>query len=291
MDLNRNPSRALLPFAVYLLLVAGVCLTNRGAPTVVFAAVVTVHAVFAALLLRFANQAPSPVAGRWRLALPYVLWLACWLELGWLIRSSGLSMNDAQIAAVDLAVFGGHGHLLFARWLPEADQVMHLIYLSYYGLVLGPPLVLVLQRRAADCDRYTSVVMATYLLCFLAYLVYPVLGPRAATAAQVATGHGGGSLGALAEALRQAGDSLGTAFPSSHCAGALAAALAAGKLFSRRTRFVLLVWAGLITLSTIYTGNHYSIDAVAGVLVAVGVRLAADQICRARAAIPKEALS
>ena len=127
MDLNRNPSRALLPFAVYLLLVVGVCLTNRGAPTVAFAAVATVHAVFAALLLHFANQAPSPVAGRWRQALPYVLWLACWLELGWVIRSSGLSMHDAQIAAVDLAVFGDHGHLLFARWLPEADQVMHLI--------------------------------------------------------------------------------------------------------------------------------------------------------------------
>ena len=291
MDLNRNPSRALAPFVAYLLLVIGVCLAGAGAIPVAFAAVAMVHAVFAALLVRFANRAPSPVAGHWRLALPYVLWLACWLELGWLIRSSGPSMHDAQIAAVDLAVFGGHGHLLFARWLPEADQVMHLIYLSYYGLVLGPPLVLVLRRRAADCDRYTSVVMTTYLLCFLVYLVYPVLGPRAAMAAQAAIGHGGGSLGALAEALRQAGDSLGTAFPSSHCAGAFAAALAAGELFSRRTRAVLLVWAGLIAISTIHTGNHYGIDAVAGVLVALGVRLAAGQIRRARATIPKEALS
>jgi len=283
MDLNHTPSRVLWLFALYQAAVAAVYVAGPGGRSVALGGLALVHVAIAALLLRFASRAPSRETSRWRLALPYALWLACWLQLGWLIRFSGHPMHDAQIAAADLALFGGHGHLLFARWLPQADQVMHLIYLSYYGLVLGPPLVLALRRRTADCQRYTRVVMATYLLCFLIYLLYPVLGPRAAAAAQAAAGHdggalGGGALGALTEALRQAGDSPGTAFPSSHCAGAFAAALAAGAMVSRRTRALLLVWAGLITLSTIHTGNHYGIDAAAGVLLAVSVHLAAIRV-------------
>ena len=306
MDLNRTPSRVLWLFAFYQAAVAAVYVAGPGGRSVAFGGLAMVHVAVAALLFRFASRPPSRETSRWRLALPYALWLACWLQLGWLIRFSEQSMHDAQIAAADLALFGGHGHLLFARWLPQADQVMHLIYLSYYGLVLGPPLVLALRRRTADCDRYTRVVMATYLLCFLAYLLYPVLGPRAAAAAQAATNHGGGAVGVLAEALRQAGDSPGTAFPSSHCAGAFAAALAAGAMVSRRTRALLLAWAGLITLSTIHTGNHYGIDAAAGVLLAVSVHLAAirvrqDRVRQAqlrharvrqtRVVVPKEVLS
>ncbi len=51
-----------------------------------------------------------------------------------------LALDRPLGVVADLALFGGHGHLLFARWLPQASQVMHLFYLSYYGLVLGPPL-------------------------------------------------------------------------------------------------------------------------------------------------------
>jgi len=76
----------------------------------------------------------------------------------------------------------------------------------------------------------------------------------------------------LAEGLRRAGDVQGTAFPSSHCAGALAAALAAGEFLARRQRIALLVWAGLIGVSTVHTGNHYALDAAAGLLLALGVR-------------------
>ena len=296
MDLNHTPSRVLWLFAFYQAAVAAVYVAGPGGRSLALGGLALVQVIVAALLFRFASRPPLHRTSRWRLALPYALWLACWLQLGWLIRSSGQSMHDAQIAAADLALFGGHGHLLFARWLPQASQVMHLFYLSYYGLVLGPPLVLALRRRTTDCERYTRVVMATYLLCFLAYLLYPVLGPRAAAAAQAATGHGGATLGVITEALRQAGDSPGTAFPSSHCAGAFAAALAAGAMFSRRTRAVLLVWAGLITLSTIHTGNHYGIDAAAGVLLAVSVHLTAIRVRQARVrqtrvVVPKEVLS
>jgi membrane-associated phospholipid phosphatase len=77
-------------------------------------------------------------------------------------------------------------------------------------------------------------------------------------------------------------------------------------MVSRRTRALLLAWAGLITLSTIHTGNHYGIDAAAGVLLAASVHLVAVRVRQdrvrqaqlrqfrvrqARVVVPKEVLS
>ena len=71
------------------------------------------------------------------------------------------------------------------------------------------------------------------------------------------------------QAFFAAGDSLGTAFPSSHCAASVAAALLVRRHFGNRAGVVAGVWAGMIVMSTIYTNNHYGIDALAGVLLAL----------------------
>jgi membrane-associated phospholipid phosphatase len=86
-----------------------------------------------------------------------------------------------------------------------------------------------------------------------------------------ATADGDGLMAGLVEALRRAGDSPGTAFPSSHCAGVTAAALFARRCFAPATCRWLAVWAALVVLSTVYTRNHYALDATAGVLTALSV--------------------
>ena len=184
------------------------------------------------------------------------------------------SPQDPGIAAVDLAVFGVHWHDRLAELLPGAamGEAMHFAYLSYYALVLAPPLWLALRGRRADCARYTTLMLGTYLLCFTIYLLLPVQGPRALLGGAGSPGEG--AMAGFADWMRRTGDSEGTAFPSSHCAGALAAAMAAGACVARRLRRGLLVWAALIVLSTVYTGNHYALDSLAGVVAAVGVRLA-----------------
>ena len=205
---------------------------------------------------------------------PYGLWILCWIEIGRITVWSGHAVQDVRIVALDLGVFGVHLHERFVELFPAPalGEVMQAIYLSYYFLVLGPPLLLALRRKPLICERYTLALMTTYLVCFTVYLLYPVLGPRAAAAA-VAVTPGDGGVAAWSEALRQLGDSPGTAFPSSHCAGSLAAALAAGRYVARPWALLLIAWAGLIAVSTIVTGNHYAIDAACGLAVAVGVHL------------------
>lgn len=275
MALNRQPDRALAAFAVHrgaLALACGLLLPRQPLAA---AALATGNA---ALALAFAGLARRPTPAEppaWRLLLPWVLWLLCWLETGWLIDLAGRDPRDAAVAAADLALFGGPWHERLGRLLPGAGlaEAMQALYLSYYALVLGPPLLLALRGRRRACADYTATVTATYLLCYLAYVVHPVLGPRAAAlAGGGGDGAAGGVAAGLAAALRAAGDSPGTAFPSSHCAGALAAALAAGAHLGPHSRALIVAWAALVAVATVHTGNHYTLDSAAGLLLAVGVR-------------------
>ena len=53
----------------------------------------------------------------------------------------------------------------------------------------------------------------------------------------------------------------------------LAAALAAGRYLEKPWPTILLGWALLITVATVATGNHYAIDSICGLIVALGVYL------------------
>jgi membrane-associated phospholipid phosphatase len=72
----------------------------------------------------------------------------------------------------------------------------------------------------------------------------------------------------LVYSLLQRGSSYGAAFPSSHVAAALTAALATFQ-GDRRLGLILLVPAIILPFAVVYTQMHYGMDAVAGVIVGV----------------------
>jgi membrane-associated phospholipid phosphatase len=74
-------------------------------------------------------------------------------------------------------------------------------------------------------------------------------------------------------AVKHAFDSLGTAFPSSHAAAAVATALALLPLVRPAWRVLVVVQAVLVLVACVYTGNHYAVDVVAGATVALVVTL------------------
>jgi membrane-associated phospholipid phosphatase len=100
-----------------------------------------------------------------------------------------------------------------------------------------------------------------YGICFITYLMFPVDGPRFVVGAAAAPE---GPIRAFVLELLRAGSSRGTAFPSSHVAAALVAALAALSTQRRVGVAVTLLTAGL-ALGTVYGGFHYAVDALAGV--------------------------
>ena len=277
MDLSLNSQGKLsLLFALYSL-TAGVVWVARLGWTSMSLGALGLHLMLTGGLIFRARHAGSsdqyqcPGSTRTAAAMlwPWLLWLLAWTEIGWLFRAATPLYHDQAIAQLGLAVFGVHWNELLPRlWSGRGwQEAMTGFYLSYYFLIVGPAVILAVQRRRQAFMDHTLGLMLTYLGCFAIYLLLPVTGPREmALAVGSSTAHETvGFLPRLMNAVFAAGDSVGTAFPSSHCAGATAAALLCQRHFSGRVAVLCGIWAGLIVISTIHTNNHYAIDGLAGV--------------------------
>jgi membrane-associated phospholipid phosphatase len=197
-----------------------------------------------------------------------------WGELGVVQRLRALPPHDEAIRALDLTLFRGHWSDVWMTRMPypALQEIMFFSYFLYYLLLIVPPFAI---GFAGGWKAFRSVVLAvmlTYLTCFLFYLVFPVYGPRAMTAA-MSPSASEGFFQLLVERARASGDSLGTAFPSSHVAGAMTMAWLGWRWLGRRWGLLLAAAALAVALATVYTRNHYVVDAVAGALWVLPLQL------------------
>ncbi len=272
MDIRNDKPGIEIPLMAYNVILAGVWVLRAGQESVT-PFMVFLHVGLALLLLEMPRvgtetRLPLRILGR---VYPYLMWTLAWSEIGLLYDLTLPVVHDGSIKALDLAFPGFHLNEVMSSFLPWTwlRNIMGLSYLSYYLLILGPPAALAIRRREKELEYHTFGLISTYLVCFVIYLALPVLGPRDLAHAAGETAQGvGGLFGPVINAFFEAGDSLGTAFPSSHCAGSVAAALLVRRHFGRTTGLIASVWAGFIVVSTVYTNNHYAIDAVAGVATA-----------------------
>jgi len=225
------------------------------------------HLVAAGLPWLFAWARPR---GFWRVlreGYPLIGFVVFWGELGVVQRLRGLRPHDAAIRALDLRLFREHWSEVWMTRMPypPLQELMFFCYFLYYMLLVVPPVAIGVARGWKAFRSVVLAVMLTYLSCFLFYIAFPVYGPRAMAAA-MAPSAPEGFFHALVERARESGDSLGTAFPSSHVAGVVTIACMGWRWLGRGWGMVLALAALAVALSTVYTGNHYVVDAVAGAL-------------------------
>ncbi len=195
----------------------------------------TAHALMAALVLlapRARNAGPvGRFFGDWY---PMVLLPALYGEIGVLTLSAGFQ-NDLLIQRLETWVFGSQ---ISYRWIRESPSSRHTIF----------------------------AVMATFYLCYIVFLFFPVAGPRYAFdgAHNIATDVWPARFAAW---LLDRGDSWGAAFPSSHVAASVVAAGMALRYWRPLGLLLLPFTAGLI-LAVVYGQFHYAVDALAGLMVA-----------------------
>lgn len=232
------------------------------------------------LIHRLPERLPAAAAAI-RLGYPALSLFPLWSELGFMNRLHRPHGHDAAIARLDLSIFGIHWHAAWRNAMPEAwlSETMHAFYLSYYLILAIPALTTALLRRDEAFRDISFRLMLTYTTCFTVYLFFPVYGPHHFEAAATQSG---GFFASLMDRLFAAGDSPGTAFPSSHVAGALTSAWLATRWLPRAVGAALLAGAFGVAFATVYTGNHYAIDAVSGLLLAVLLQTAVAPIFRRR---------
>ena len=256
----------------------GAMLLGLGRPRVPPIAI----AVHLAVLAAIAAATWLPFVPSWlRRWAPLMSLLFLYTELPLLIRAAGhVGLFDPTVISWESAVFGGQPSIDWAAASASTllSELLHLGYISYYPIIFSVPVLLTVQRRDHDFSEAVFVLLLAFAVCFVAYVVFPVAGPRyiwPSRADAVA-----GPIRKFTVWLLEARSSRGTAFPSSHVAVATTQSVLAILYFGRRG-IIVGVMSVLLALGAIYGGFHYAVDVIAGAatgLAVTGIGLAVTRL-------------
>jgi membrane-associated phospholipid phosphatase len=224
-------------------------------------------------LLRRGGDRLGPVSRVLRDAYPLLLIGAYWSELGLIHELLHDGANDAVIARLDLALFGAHLHDVWIRALPQLwiSETMHFAYVVYYAAIFLPPLAAGLAGRGPAMRDMVFRLLVTYVGCYVIYVLFPVEGPSH-TMPRYDGALTAGFFYRLMHDAVAAGDSIGTAFPSSHVAGAVTIAWLGVRWLRPWVAALLVIEAAAVVASTVYTQQHFALDSAAGVVFALALQ-------------------
>jgi membrane-associated phospholipid phosphatase len=259
--------------ALYGVFVAGIALTRLDRAGAVLVAIG--HLLLPLLAVLGSRTSDTPAGRFLRAYYPVILLTALYSSLDVLNRFGMAVVWDGPLLQLEEMLFGGQPARDWWRASPSAfwSTILHATYFSYYVIVPLPLLVFAALRRPEASERYLSGVIATFLVCYVIYLLFPVAGPYYEFARP--TGEFVANAPArLVYATLDRGSAYGAAFPSSHVAATVAATVGAWR-GSRRLGMILAVPTALLAVGVVYCQMHYVVDSVAGIAVGLVVPLAA----------------
>jgi membrane-associated phospholipid phosphatase len=255
--------------AFYGCFVAVVALTRIDRPAM--GLVLAAHLALPLLAWLAVRGATTPVGRVLHACYPVLLLPALYSAIDILNGFGSRGVFDVPIQSLELALFGGQPSRDWWRQHPDAfwSTVLHAAYFVYYVIVPVPLILFLVRRQAAVLTRYLDGVIATFLFCYVWYILVPVAGPYYEFARP--TGEFVANAPArLVYATLGRGSAFGAAFPSSHVAATVAALIGTWR-GAPRLAAILLIPTLLLTVGVVYCQMHYAVDSIAGVLVGAGM--------------------
>jgi membrane-associated phospholipid phosphatase len=188
----------------------------------------------------------------------------------WLVHShlsTALSNAHWVISVEHDAHLGLEGSVQRALHFEPASWLLSNVYLAAQLVVPVIALIYTYRRARPIYISLRNTIIAIWLIAIPVFALFPVAPPRMA-------GIGLGEAASRGSAIGLTGHSTifynpYAAVPSLHVGVALAVSFALAATVRRRWLKVLaLLWAPLVTLAVIATGNHYLFDVVTGALTA-----------------------
>ena len=197
-----------------------------------------------------------------------------------ILNRAGVLVHDGMVQRWELALFGSQVSREWWQAAPSTlwSTLLHAAYFSYYFVVSVPAFWFLARGNMAAVRRFVLAVMSTFVLCYLVFVFFPVAGPYYTFPRPAAWFLNNPAARLVYQTLAR-GSSYGAAFPSSHVAATVAAAIAAG-YGSRRLGLILLVPTVLLTVGVVYCQMHYAVDALAGLVVGTVVAVGAEGLAR-----------
>jgi hypothetical protein len=193
---------------------------------------------------------------------------------------------DAELRALDLALFGGDPVLWLDRFVtPAVTEWFAFFYWCYFPLMAAwvAPMMLA-ARDERLLAEFALGVLLVVAIGHLLYMAVPGWGPHYAFAGLYPTPLPVGFWLERVLATVAAGGALKDIFPSLHTALPVYFLLFAVR--QRRTRPFDLAWAPTafvtanIVVAALFLRWHYAVDVIAGLVLALAVHAAAPRIAR-----------
>jgi len=178
-----------------------------------------------------------------------------------------VSVHDLAVRTWEHRLFGSD---ISRTWWQSAPSrfwstVLHGAYFAYYPIVLAPVLGFLLLGRTLDARRAVLWLIATFILCYTFFLLFPVAGPYYELPRPDAW-FVDNAPARLVYAILAGGSAYGAAFPSSHVAASIVATGAAFR-GSRSLGWMLVAPTVLLSVGVVYCQMHYGVDALAGAAI------------------------
>lgn len=230
--------------------------------------------LIALLILLLAHQQAAETARRLRDWYPVLLLPALYGSLDLLNGLGNVRVWDTEILVIERWLFGGEPARDWWQRHPSRfwSTTLHGAYWSYYLILPFPIVWFALARRREALRRTVLALTVTFLACYLVFLFLPVAGPYYQYP-RPSAGFLDNPMARLVYGTLATGSSYGAAFPSSHVAATIVAAVTAWQ-GDRRAGTILALPAILLVVGVVYCQMHYAVDAVAGILVAAVVLVA-----------------
>ena len=179
---------------------------------------------------------------------------------------------DHRFAAFEQSLFGFQPALVFSQLCshPVFSELMYLGYASYFPLI-ATVVVYYFFQHYQDFQRMSFVILASFFLFYVVFIVLPVSGPQFYYLAAGLDNISQGIFPDLGDYFiiiiaHVAGERPTAAFPSSHVGLTFVLLLLAWRTRCRSLFYVVLTFFLLMCLSTVYIRAHYAIDVFAGIV-------------------------
>jgi membrane-associated phospholipid phosphatase len=243
-------------------------------------AIIAIHAVAMALLI-FEVKRPNRTTRLFRFwyPLPYVG--ACFKEMALLIPAVRFWTADQALADVDYRFWRANPTVWLERIQgPVLTEVLQIAYTLFIPAVLLVAYLLWRKREFGKFQYYGFLIALGFLASYIGYLLVPARGPRFLLIhLQHMPLRGLWLFQDMQMTLDQLESAHFDCFPSGHTELTLLA-LWGSRLVSKRLFRAYLLYTPALIFATVYLRYHYSVDVLAGGVLAGGLIYLAPRLYR-----------
>ena len=213
---------------------------------------------------------------------PLVYVASCYKEMAYLIPAIRRSNADAWLAMLDLSLWGVHPTVWLERiQTPALTEFLQIVYTLFVPVVLVPAVLLWRKRNYAGFQYFAFLIALGYLVSYVGYLIVPARGPRFLLAhLQHVPLRGLWLFQTMQTTLDRLESANYDCFPSGHTELTILAWWSTRQFGKPALSWLYFAYTLCIIFATVYLRYHYSVDVLAGMVVALILIWAAPHIYR-----------